>query len=67
MVSVRPSVCPIRRLPQREAGLLLWARQVGDIVRLLQDGAAAANAGSATFTADVGSWGPIYKISYDLS
>jgi len=35
--SVRPSVCPIRPLLQRAAGLLLWARQVEleDIDRLL--------------------------------
>jgi len=34
---VRPSVCPIRPLQQRAAGLLLWARwNVGDIERLLQ-------------------------------
>jgi len=72
-VSVRPSVCllvrlfvcSIRPLQQRAAGLLLWARWVGDIDRLLhgrapqQHGAAArcaaANAGSATFSADAGS------------
>jgi len=32
---VRPSVCPIRPLQQRAAGLLLWARRAGDIDRLL--------------------------------
>jgi len=32
---VCPSVCPIRTLQQRAAGLLLWARRVGDIDRLL--------------------------------
>jgi len=32
---VRPSVCPIRPLQQRAEGLLLWARRVGDIDRLL--------------------------------
>ena len=32
---VRLSVCPIRPLRQRAAGLLLWARRVGDIDRLL--------------------------------
>jgi len=30
-----PSVCPIFPLQQRAAGLLLWARRVGDIDRLL--------------------------------
>jgi len=61
--SVHPSVCPIRQLQQRAAGLLLWARRVG-IYRLIAvqpaprpHGAAArraaANAGSATFTADI--------------
>jgi len=34
-VSVCLSVCPTRRLQQRAAGLLLWARRVGDIDRLL--------------------------------
>jgi len=34
-VSVRLSVCPIRPLQQRAAGLLLWARRAGDIDRLL--------------------------------
>jgi len=32
---VRPSVCPICPLQQRAAGLLLWARWVGDNDRLL--------------------------------
>ena len=53
---VRPSVRLIRPLQQRATGLLQWDRQVGDIDRLLhggrrQHGAAAANAGSATFSA----------------
>jgi len=53
-LSVRASVCPIRRLQQRAAALLLWARRVEDIDRLLHGGAAAAAiAGSATFTTDV--------------
>jgi len=34
--SVCPSVFPIRPLQQPAAGLLLWARQVGHIDRLLQ-------------------------------
>jgi len=34
-MSVRLSVCPIRSLQQRAPGLLLWARRVGDIDRLL--------------------------------
>jgi len=60
---VRLSVCPIRPLQQRAAGLLLWARRVGDIDRLMHgrrsssSGAAArraaAYAGSATFSAYV--------------
>jgi len=58
---VCPSVCPISPLKQRAEGLLLWARWIGAIDRLLHDrrrsstmpqhGAqlfAAANAGSAT-------------------
>jgi len=32
-----PSVCPIRPLHQRAAGLLLWARRVGDIDCFLYD------------------------------
>jgi len=54
--SLCPSVCPICPLQQRAAGLLLWARLVGNIVRLLHAAAArraAANAGSTTFTAAV--------------
>jgi len=31
---VCPAVCPIRPLQQRAAGLLLWARRIGDIDRL---------------------------------
>jgi len=34
--SVRPFVCPIRPLQQCAVGLLLWARHVGNIDRLLQ-------------------------------
>jgi len=34
-VSFRPSVCPIRPLQQRAAGLLLWVRQLADVDRLL--------------------------------
>jgi len=64
-MSVRLSVCPIRPLQQRAAGLLLWARQAGDIDRLLHGwrrssmGAAARraaeDAGSATFSTHLGS------------
>ena len=36
LYGVRLSVCPIRLLQQRAAGLLLWVRRVGDIDRLLQ-------------------------------
>ena len=69
--SVRLSVCPIMRLqPRLEAGLLLSAVSAGDIDWQLRrlapssSGAAAhaaarrsaANASSATFTANVGSW-----------
>jgi len=39
--SVRPSVCSIRPLQQRAAGLLLWARRAGVIDRLLQQRRAA--------------------------
>ena len=35
LYGVRLSVCPIRQLLQRTAGLLLWARWAGDIDRLL--------------------------------
>jgi len=62
---VRPSVCPIRPLQKRAAGLLLWARRAGDIDRLLHGrrrsstGAAARraaeDAGSATFSTHLGS------------
>jgi len=38
---VRPSVCPIFPQQQHAAGLLLWARQAGDIDRLLQTAAGA--------------------------
>jgi len=43
-VSVRLSVCPARPLQQRAAGLLLWARRLGDIDRLLH-GRCRSNAG----------------------
>jgi len=36
--SVRLSVCPVRPLQQRAVGLLLWARQIGYIDRLLHGG-----------------------------
>ena len=53
-----PSVClfvrPIRPAAvQRAAGLLLWARRVGDIARLLQQ--RRENAGSDTLSAYDGS------------
>jgi len=61
--SVCLSVCPIQ--PHAAGvGLLLWARRPGDIDRLLHGQVsssraaarrAAANAGSATLSADVGS------------
>jgi len=64
--SVGASVYPIRPTHSAAAaGLLLWARRPGDIDRLLhgrrsaaaapQHGRAAANAGSGTLSADVGS------------
>jgi len=40
--SVRPSVCSIRPLQHRAAGLLLWARRAGVIDRLLQQRRAAS-------------------------
>jgi len=46
---VRLSVCPIDQ--QRPAGLLLSARRIGDICRLLQQ--RRANAGSAALLAYV--------------
>jgi len=46
---VRPSVCPSRPLHSAAAGLLLWARQGGDVDQLLQQ--RRANAGSATLSA----------------
>ena len=52
-LSVCLSVCSIRPLQQRVAGLLLWARRVGDINRLLQQ--RRANAASATLSAYVSS------------
>jgi len=69
-MSVRQFVCLChicRPLQQSAAGLLLSVRRAADIDRLLpgaerpasaapqQHGVAAANAGSATLTADVGS------------
>jgi len=63
--SLHLSVCPTYRpLQQRAEGLLLSARQAGDIAArrwassssgAQQHGATAANAGSATLSADVGS------------
>jgi len=52
---VRPSVCLwfIRPRQQRVTGLLLWARQVEDIDRLLHQ--RRANAGNATLSAYIGS------------
>jgi len=72
--SVRP-ICPLqqrgqmgqtdgRTLQQHAAGLLLWARRVGNIDRLLlgwrrrstgRSTARSSKRGNATFTADVGS------------
>jgi len=50
-------VCAIRPLQEREVGLLLWARRVGDIDSCTASATAArrpaANAGSVTFRADV--------------
>ena len=55
--SVCLSVCPIIRPPYAaKAGLLLWARQPGDVDRLLHGRRSAANASGVTLTADVGSW-----------
>jgi len=50
-----------RSHPATAAGLLLWAQQPGDIDWLMAAGQlkqphTAANAGSATLSADVGSW-----------
>ena len=53
-VSVRPSVCSIRTLQQLTAGLLQWARKIGDIDQSLQQKRAATNAGSSTLLACVG-------------
>jgi len=47
-LSVRPSVCPIRSLQQLAAGLLLWARQVGDIDRLMHGRRRSRTGRSAT-------------------
>jgi len=60
-VSARLSVCPTRSPYSAAAGFLLWARQAGDIDRLLagahhqpcRSTDAAANMGSATLSADV--------------
>jgi len=57
-VSVRRSVCPhvcpsYRRLQQRAAGLLLWARRGRNIDRLLYCRRASAKASSVTLSADV--------------
>jgi len=60
-------------LQQHAAGLLLWARRAGDAAwpALSSSGAAArraaANAGSATLLADVGSWTDFYTESLDSS
>jgi len=61
-LSVCSSVCSIRPLHTAAAGLLLWARRPGDIDRRCTGGGpavsssrAAANAGSAKLSADVGS------------
>ena len=78
-----PSVCLAARLaprPRHAAGLLLWAPRASSIDRLLHSLSAA---GAAAFrstsiaaqwkrrenasSVDLGSWDPIYKISYDLS
>jgi len=51
--SVRLSVRPIMRPPHAvAAGLLVWARRAGDIDRLLHGRRTAANAGSASLSAD---------------
>ena len=50
LLSVRLCVRPIAA-----AGLLLWARQPGDIDRLLHGRRSAANASSVALPADVGS------------
>jgi len=42
-------------MQQRAAGLLLWARQAGDIDRLLHGRRSAATVSSVTLSADVGS------------
>jgi len=53
--SIHPSVCPSHH-SATVAGLLLWARQPGDISRFLHGRCSAANASSVTLWADVGSW-----------
>ena len=61
LLGIRSSVCPIHLLHTTAVGLLLWARQAGDIDRLWQlPGTTAAwakqhgvqwlNAGSATLS-----------------
>jgi len=52
--SVRPSVCPIRPLQQRAAGLLLWTRTISDIARLLHGRRRGSKCGQChVVTADV--------------
>ena len=53
---VRPSVCPIRQLQQRAAGLLLCVRRVGDIDRSLhgRHGTAAARGRSTVLSSKCG-------------
>jgi len=55
-VSVRPSVCPIRQLQQRAAGLLLCVRRVGAIDRSLHGlhGTAAARGRSTALSSKCG-------------
>ena len=69
-VTVRcQSVCMSQHGPTAANPLLMWARRAAHIDRLLhgaqQRGVRRASAGSAALLAYVGSWGPIYKISYD--
>ena len=52
---VRPSVCPIQPPHAAAVGLLLWASRARDIDRLLCGHRSAANASSATLSANVGS------------
>jgi len=61
-LSVRRSVCPTRQPHAAVMGLQLWSRRPGDIDRLLHGRRASSSrdataiAGSATLSADVGSW-----------